>query len=165
MDQSAAQQCLIATIGHKHQVQPKPSMELQQLQSAPKEQCEKLVRVYIDIGDKYFQIGRSLQFSEKVHLLLFLVSNKDVFAQSPYKASGIDLEFICHWLNVDPKCTSKKQNPRRSSDFHSNAIKEEMDKLKGVGAIKEVFYLEWLANIVVVKKKTRKWWCVWTSWA
>ena len=120
--------------------------------------------MYIDIEDKYFQIRKSLLSSKKVQLLLFLVSNKDVFAWSPYKALGIDLEFICHWLNVDPK-TSKKQNLRRSSDFHSNAVKEEMDKLKGVGAIKEVFYLEWLANIVVVKKKTRKWWCVWTSWA
>ena len=32
-------------------------------------------------------------------------------------------------------------------------------KLKQVGDIKEVFYLKWLANIVVVKKKTKKW-CV-----
>ena len=30
-------------------------------------------------------------------------------------------------------------------------------KLKQTGAIKEVFYLEWLANIVVVKKKNGKW--------
>ena len=30
-------------------------------------------------------------------------------------------------------------------------------KLKKVGAIKEVFYLEWLANTVVVKKKSEKW--------
>ena len=30
-------------------------------------------------------------------------------------------------------------------------------KLKKTGAVKEVFYPEWLANIVVVKKKSRKW--------
>ena len=30
-------------------------------------------------------------------------------------------------------------------------------KLKQVKAIKEVFYPEWLANIVVVKKNNRKW--------
>ena len=30
-------------------------------------------------------------------------------------------------------------------------------KLKHVGAIKEVFYPEWLANTVVVKKKSGKW--------
>ena len=34
-------------------------------------------------------------------------------------------------------------------------------KLKQARAIKEVFYLEWLANTVVVKKKSGKWWvCV-----
>ena len=36
-----------------------------------------------------------------------------------------------------------------------------MAKLKRVGVIKEVFYPEWLANTVVVKKKSGKWWvCV-----
>ena len=30
-------------------------------------------------------------------------------------------------------------------------------KLKRVRAIKEVFYLEWLTNIVVMKKKNVKW--------
>ena len=37
------------------------------------------------------------------------------------------------------------------------AVKEEMKKLKQAGAIKEVFFLEWLSNTVVVKKKNRKW--------
>ena len=32
-----------------------------------------------------------------------------------------------------------------------------MTKLKQVGAIEEVFYPEWLANTVVVKKKNGKW--------
>ena len=32
-----------------------------------------------------------------------------------------------------------------------------MNKLKQAEAIKEVFYLEWLANIVIVKKKNGKW--------
>ena len=32
-------------------------------------------------------------------------------------------------------------------------------KLKQVGAIKEVFYPKWMANTVVVKKKSGKW-CV-----
>ena len=32
-----------------------------------------------------------------------------------------------------------------------------MDKLKEARAIKEVYYLEWLANTVIVKKKNGKW--------
>ena len=36
-------------------------------------------------------------------------------------------------------------------------MQEEVTKLKQVRAIKEVFYPEWLANTVVVKKKNGKW--------
>ena len=36
-------------------------------------------------------------------------------------------------------------------------MREEVTKLKQAGAIKEVFYPEWLANIMVVKKKNGKW--------
>ena len=50
----------------------------------------------------------------------------------------------------------KKQPPRRSSKDYSDAVKDEMMKLKQAGATKEVFYLEWLANTVVVRKKNGK---------
>ena len=86
-----------------------------------------------------------------------MVCNIDVFSWSSYEALGIDLEFICHRLNVDLYCIPKKQKLRRSLDIHSESIKEEVDKLKEVGAIKEVFYLKYLANTVVVKKKNGKW--------
>ena len=36
-------------------------------------------------------------------------------------------------------------------------MNEEVEKLKQVGVIKNVFYLDWLANTVMVKKKNRKW--------
>ena len=36
-------------------------------------------------------------------------------------------------------------------------FKEEVTKLKRAGAIKEVFYPEWLANMVVMNKKNGKW--------
>ena len=60
-------------------------------------------------------------------------------------------------MNVNPSVTPKKQPPRRLSKEHSSAVKEEMTRLKQAGAIKEVFYPEWLANTVVVKKKSGKW--------
>ena len=40
---------------------------------------------------------------------------------------------------------------------HVEAIKEEVEKLKQAGAIKEVSFHEWLANMVVVKKNNGKW--------
>ena len=60
-------------------------------------------------------------------------------------------------MNVDLSTTPKKQPSRRPSKGHADAIRDEVRKLKQVGAIKEVFYPKWLANIVVVKKKSEKW--------
>ena len=80
-----------------------------------------------------------------------------MFAWSAYEALRVDPNFICHHLNVNPSATPKKQPPRRSSKEHSDAVKEEVLKLKRAEAIKEVFYLEWLPNIMVVNKKNGKW--------
>ena len=79
-----------------------------------------------------------------------------MFACSAYEAPGVDPSFICHHLNVNLFVTPKKQPPRCSSKDHFNAVKDEVMKLKQAGAIKEVFYPEWLANTVVVKKKSGK---------
>ena len=86
-----------------------------------------------------------------------LRKNIDVFAWSAYNASRVALNFIYHCLKVNPSAIPKKQPPRRSSKEHSDTVKGEVIKLKWVGAINEVFYLEWLANTMVVKKKTGKW--------
>ena len=80
-----------------------------------------------------------------------------MFAWNAYKAPVVDPSFICYHLNVNPSVTLRKQPPRCSSKDHSDAIKDEVMKLKQVRAIKEVFYLKWLANTVVVKKKNEKW--------
>ena len=87
----------------------------------------------------------------------FLKENVDVFAWSTYEAPGVDPSFICHQLNVNPSITPKRQPPRRSSKEHVEVVRNKVTKLKQAGAIKEVFYPQWLANTVVVKKKTGKW--------
>ena len=51
----------------------------------------------------------------------------------------------------------RKQPLRRSSKGHAEAVRIEVNKLKEAGAIKEIFYPEWLANTTVVKKKNGKW--------
>ena len=37
------------------------------------------------------------------------------------------------------------------------AIAEEVRKLQEVSFIREVYYLDWLVNVVMVKKASRKW--------
>ena len=119
---------------------------------------EELERVVIRQDEKrYFQVGSQLAPLEKAALVKFLEDNIDVFALSTYDVPGIDPEFICHWLNVNPEATPQKKPPRCSSKEHAEAVRVEVNKLKQAGAIKEIFYPEWLANIVVVKKKNEKW--------
>ena len=89
-------------------------------------------------------------------MIEFLKRNIDVFAWDACDALGIDPAIICHYLNVNPSITSKKQPPRCPSREHADAIRDEVVKLKHAGAINEVFYPEWLANTVVVKKKSGK---------
>ena len=57
----------------------------------------------------------------------------------------------------NPSITPKRQPPRRPSKEHVEAVRKEVAKLKQAGAIKEVFYPQWSANTVVVKKKIGKW--------
>ena len=112
----------------------------------------------IDIDlEKFFQVGVQLPPHEKQALIEFLRKNVNVFACDACKAPGIDLDFICHHLNVNPSIASRKQPPRGSSKDHYEAANDKVTKLKQAGAIKEVFYPEWLANTVVVKKKNKKW--------
>ena len=69
----------------------------------------------------------------------FLRKNVVVFAWDTYRASGVDPNFVCHHLNVNPSIASKRQPPRRLSREHAEAIRNEVTKLKQAGAIKEVF--------------------------
>ena len=86
----------------------------------------------------------------------FLRENVDIFAWDAYEAPAVDPNFICHHLNVSLAVIPKKQSLRRPSKEHADAVREEVMKLKKAGAIKEVFYPEWLANTIVVKKKSGK---------
>ena len=60
-------------------------------------------------------------------------------------------------MKVNSLITLRKQPPRRPSKEHAEVVREEVTRLKQAGIINEVFYPEWLANTVVVKKKSGKW--------
>ncbi|KAM2479646.1 hypothetical protein TB2_003286 [Malus domestica] len=63
---------------------------------------------------------------------------------------------ICHSLSIDPKTKPVRQK-RRSYDVERyEAMKVEVEKLKGIGFVHEVNYLTWVANVVLVKKNPTK---------
>ena len=65
---------------------------------------------------------------------------------------------ITHKLNVNPSFKSVEKKRKSFVPERQKAINEEVGKLLQVKAIGEVEYLEWLANVVLVKKANNKWW-------
>ena len=108
--------------------------------AAEEAKCKDLERVVVESdAEKFFQVGAKLPPQEKEKLVKFFKRNINVFAWDAYDALGIDPDFICHHLNVNPSVTPKKQSPRRLSREHAEAIREEVTKHKHVGAIKKSF--------------------------
>ena len=70
---------------------------------------------------------------------------------------GIDPAIITHRLNVSPSFKPVKQKRRSFTPERQKAINEEVGKLLQTGAIREVEYPEWLANVVLFKKANGKW--------
>jgi len=120
---------------------------------------ENLVQVRIDEKnpEKFFLLGSSMSSIERIEVMEFLTYNIEVFAWMPYDMPGIDLNFICHQLNVYPNARPIIQRTRRSALHHTKIVAEEVGNLLEVGAIREVHYPKWISNIVVVPKKNGKW--------
>ena len=102
-------------------------------------------------------VGSKLAEDLKRLLIHFLKQNKHVFTWKQEDMGGIDLAIITHRLNVSPSFKPVKQKRRSFAPERQKAINEEVGKLLQVGAIREVEYPEWLANVVLVKKANDKW--------
>ena len=73
--------------------------------------CEDLVKITIGNNpEKFFQVGSQLPHQEREELVEFLKQNIDVFAWNTYEAPGVDPDFICHHLNVNPLTTPKSSS-------------------------------------------------------
>ena len=70
---------------------------------------------------------------------------------------GIDPSVIVHRLNVNPTSSPIRQKKRVFAQGRDKAIVEEVRKLLEAGYIREVYYPDWLANVVMVKKANGKW--------
>ena len=70
---------------------------------------------------------------------------------------GIDPLVMVHRLNVSPSFPPIRQKKRVLAPKRNWAIMKEVYKLQEVDFIKEVYYPNWLANIVMVKKANGKW--------
>jgi len=102
-------------------------------------------------------VGSLLSPEIKESLVTFLRNNSDVFAWSHDDMPGINPSVISHRLNVDPNYRPVKQKRRSFAPERNQAIHEEVERLLKAGFIRKVDYPQWLANVVLVKKSSRKW--------
>ena len=96
-------------------------------------------------------------------MIAFLHENQDVFAWSAKDPQGGSRDLAQHNLNITKGAKPRKQKLRKMSVERAEAMKAEVQRLLDAGVIRPVQYLEWLANIVMVRKKNGKCECVLTS--
>ena len=70
---------------------------------------------------------------------------------------GIPTEVIQHKMNVNPEKKPMQQRRIAFALERDQAVREEVAKLLTVGFIQEVYYPDWLVNVVLVKKANGKW--------
>jgi hypothetical protein len=110
-----------------------------------------------DIAEQRVLLGSQLSEEQEKTLLRFLFNNKDVFAWSANDLCGVNRDVIEHSLNVDPSFRPRKQRLRKMYEDKAEGARNEVKRLLSAGVIREVKYLEWLANTVMVKKVNGKW--------
>jgi hypothetical protein len=66
---------------------------------------------------------------------------------------GVPQELIEHSLDVSKTAKPIKQRPRWFARDKKEAIRAEVNRLLAAGFIKEVYHPEWLANLVLVRKR------------
>ena len=72
----------------------------------------------------------------------------------PSDISGIPREVTEHALKIHPGSKLEKQLLRCFDEEKHRTIDEEIAKLLAVGFIKKVYHPEWLANPILVQKKS-----------
>ena len=107
--------------------------------------------------DKTTNIGIKMDGRIRKVVIEFLKDNIDVFAWTHEDMPSIDPSIISHKLNVDLSMRLIKQKRRVFALDKNQAISDEVEKLLTTGFIREVYYPDWLTNVVMVKKSNGKW--------
>ena len=71
--------------------------------------------------------------------------------------SGVPTDFAEHKLHFRPDAKPVRQPLRRLSEDKRRVVGEEIARRLAASFIMEVFFLEWLANPVLVLKKNKQW--------
>ena len=127
-------------------------------QRAVVEPVEGLEEILLDNSRPKRTTRNGTLASPPIHqaLMTFLRENQDVFAWSHKDMPGIDHSVMVHKLNVSPSFPPIRQKKRVFTQERDKAIVKEVCKLQEVEFLRKVYYSDWLANVVMVKKANGK---------
>ena len=91
-----------------------------------------------EIGGKMFKLGQSLSRESRDQISEVIARHLDVFAWSAADMPGIDPDFLCHCLTMDPSVRPVRQRRRKFNEEKRQVIWEEMEKLLKAGHIREI---------------------------
>jgi hypothetical protein len=143
-----------------------PWEQPEQDETQPLVECKKVIeaesefqKVLLDprVTDRIVCIGTEASQQEQAKLLSFLDKNINVFAWSTSDLVGVSRDVKEHQLQVIPNARPKKQKLHKMTEEKVEAAKAEVQRLLDANFIREVTYPEWLANVIMVKKKNEKW--------
>jgi hypothetical protein len=124
-----------------------------EIKGKPAEELEEII-----VGNgRVLKIGSCLAPDIREGIIDFLRENVDAFAWTHEDMPGIDPNDIIHCLNTSQEVSPVKQKRRKFAPERNLAIAEEVEKLLKARFIREVYYPDWLANVVLVKKSNGKW--------
>lgn len=112
----------------------------------------KPILLYEDVADQRVFFGSQLSSKQELDLKRFLFHNKDDFAWSANDLCGVDRSIVKHALNVDPSNRPRKHKLCKMFDDKAKGAKARVQRLLGASVIREVAYLEWLTNTIMIKK-------------
>ena len=154
-NQVAARKCYIAMMEMDDHLQ---AINIKEHRMAT-EPVEKLEEILFDDPQPNRTTRIATLASLMVHLALatFLKDNRDVFTWSHEDMPGIDPLVMVHRPNVSPSFPPIRQKKRVFTPERDQAIAKKVHKLQKANFIREVYYPDWLANVVMVKKPSGKW--------
>jgi hypothetical protein len=98
-------------------------------------------------------INQNLEADYKVELIALLKEYVDCFAWNYIEMPRLSRELVEHQLPIKDGFKPYKQHPRRFNSTTYDRVKEEINRLLQAWFIQPCRYVDWVSNIVPVKKK------------
>ncbi|XP_030958498.1 uncharacterized protein LOC115980385 [Quercus lobata] len=146
----ATRECYVAMMEMEDQVQAL-NIEEHRMVTEPIEKLEEIT-LNSSNPDRTTKIKTLANPAIRQELITFLKNNQDVFAWSHDDMLGVDPSIMVHRLNVLSSFSPVRQKKRVLALEEDQAIAKEVCKLQEASFIREVYYPDWLANVVIVKK-------------